>query len=252
MKINHKILYLLVSTSILMATTGEELFNKHCAKCHSTVLGITNDGGYENTYLTPAPYVVDLVTKLKEETTSQEEFASFIKEYIQNPNKRKSLYGKKAIKKFGLMPPLKGIMNDDEIIELTSYLYTYNDKKKIKEEEPIKTPTKITKEEKLFNKYCAECHATILGMVNDGGHENTYLTPAPYIVDLITKLKKETGTKEKFSLFIKEYIQNPNKRKSLYGKKAIKKFGLMPSLKGVMNDEEIDGLANFLYNKYSK
>jgi len=104
--------------------------------------------------------------------------------------------------------------------------------------------------EEIFNQNCSSCHATILGISNDGGYDNKYITSAPYVVDLVDKLREETGSKEKFGEFIKEYIQNPDKRKSLYGKKAIKKFGLMPSLKGVMKDDEIKGLANYLYDNY--
>lgn len=51
---------------------------------------------------------------------------------------------------------------------------------------------------------------------------------------------------------MKDYIDEPDKRKSLYGKRAIKDFGLMPSLKGVMSDEETTGLADYLYHKYDK
>jgi len=51
---------------------------------------------------------------------------------------------------------------------------------------------------------------------------------------------------------VKDYINEPDKRKSLYGKRAIKDFGLMPSLKGVMSDEETTGLADYLYHKYDK
>ena len=103
--------------------SGKELFNEHCAKCHANILGVTNTDGYENSYITPAPYIADLVEKLKAKTGSKEAFKEFIKEYIQNPNKRKSLYGKRAIKKFGLMPSLKGVMSEDDINDLVDYLY---------------------------------------------------------------------------------------------------------------------------------
>jgi len=250
MKIKNSMLLILAITSGVFANSGEMLFDKHCSGCHANVLGVVNDGGYDNSYLTPAPYVADLVTKLKEQTKSKEEFAEFIKEYIENPDKRKTLYGKRAIKKFGLMPSLKGTMNDEEMAELTSYLYTYNEQRMPKKEEIKKIPLKISQEEELFNKHCSGCHANVLGVVNDGGYDNSYLTSAPYVTDLVSKLKEQTKSKEEFVEFIKEYIEDPDKRKTLYGKRAIKKFGLMPSLKGVMTDEEISGLANFLYEKY--
>ena len=247
-----KILYLLpLATSILFAqstTTGKEVFVKNCSKCHSTILGVSNDGGYDNNYITPAPYISDLVKKLKSETKSKEEFGKFIKEYIKNPEKRKSIYGKVAIKKFGLMPSLKGVIGDEEKSLLIDYLYTLDrenlkteEKKSIKESDP---------REKLFTKNCSKCHSTILGVSNDGGYDNNYITPAPYISDLVKKLKSETKSKEEFGKFIKEYIKNPEKRKSIYGKVAIKKFGLMPSLKGALRDDEIVELTEYLYERY--
>jgi len=247
------VLPLLLSTILFAQSekTGKEIFEKNCAKCHATILGMSNDGGYENTYITPAPYVSDLVLKLKTKTHSKEKFSKFIKEYIQNPNKRKSLYGKRAIKKFGLMPSLKGTLNDKQINKLTNYLYNYekNNTQKNKKVKVVKP--KITKGEIIFNKNCAKCHATILGMSNDGGYENTYITPAPYITDLTVKLKAKTGSKERFTKFIEEYIKNPNKRKSLYGKIAIKKFGLMPALDGVLNNQDIEELSDYLYNYHA-
>ncbi len=245
---------LVLSTMLLTVSvyadglSGKEVFNNNCSKCHANILGISNDGGYENTYITPAPYIKDLVTKLKNETKTKKEFTSFIKEYIQNPNKRKSLYGKKAIKKFGLMPSLKGALTTQEINKVTQYLYNYNNHTNtIVKKEHIK-PKHVSNGEKLFDQYCSQCHASILGIDNDGGYENSYITVAPYVTKVVDKLKHETKTKKEFSKFIQEYIQNPNKRKSLYGKKAIKKFGLMPSLHGVMNKKEISELTNYLYN----
>jgi len=248
-----KILFLIPITTIILFSqpTGEKVFNKNCADCHATVLGVTHDGGYENTLLTPAPYITDLVKKLKEKTLTKEKFTEFIKEYIENPDKRKSLYGKRAIKEFGLMPSLKGALNEEEKSLLLDYLY--NEKYIKKESKKIKKVRKLEKKidprEKLFTKNCADCHATVLGVTHDGGYENTLLTPAPYITDLVKKLKEKTLTKEKFTEFIKEYIENPDKRKSLYGKRAIKEFGLMPSLKGILTSDEITQLANYLYEK---
>ncbi|DAB40684.1 MAG TPA: hypothetical protein CFH81_04095 [Sulfurovum sp. UBA12169] len=103
----------------------------------------------------------------------------------------------------------------------------------------------------LFDTHCADCHATILG-VNEAGGKVTNVYGAPYAKDVIDKLKAETKTKEAFVEFIKDYINEPDKRKSLYGEKAIKKFGLMPSLKGVMTESEVNELAEYLYHKYDQ
>jgi len=197
--------------------------------------------------------------KTKAETKTKEAFITFIKDYINEPNKRKSLYGKKAIKDFGLMPSLKGVMTDDESTVLAEYLYSDYGKEpqkvKVKKAVLSEADEKLAQETKaneaLFSKYCASCHTTVMGVSATCGNV-TPIYQAPYAKDVINKVKAETKTKEAFITFVKDYINEPDKRKSLYGKKAIKDFGLMPSLKGVMTDGEATGLAEYLYNKYSK
>jgi len=241
--------FILLATTILSAQSGDEIFTKNCASCHATILGITNDGGYDNKYITHAPYIIELVAKLKEETSSKEEFSAFIREYIQNPNKRKSLYGKRAIKEFGLMPSLKGAMSDEEINVLVDYLYEEGYRAQKVVEKP-KAVEKIDPREVLFTKNCASCHATAIGMKIEVEGEHEILYEAPYVDKIVTIIKVETKTKEGFVAFIKDYINDPDKRKSLYSKRAIKEFGLMPSLKGVLSDDESTQLAEYLYEKY--
>lgn len=246
MKMKRLIPFILLSTVTLFAQSGDELFHNNCASCHQIIYGISDNCGYGHKFIANGPYITDLIAKLKKETASKEEFALFIKEYLKNPSELKSLYGKRAIKEFGLMPPLEGAMSEEEVNVLVNYLYDEGYKtpeviqaiKVVQKQDPRKT---------LFNKHCASCHATILGVYNDGGQENKLITPAPYVTDLVSKLKEQTASKEEFTLFIREYIQNPSKRKSLYGKRAIKEFGLMPSLEGTMTDEEINSLAEYLY-----
>lgn len=234
----------LFTASIIQANTAEELFQNHCATCHSEVLGVNESGG-KITNIYGAPYVKDIVIKLKEETKTQEEFVSFIKNYINMPSKRKSLYGKRAIKQFGLMPSLSGLLTDEESTKLATYLY--NDI--IKEVVKTKEIKKLVKKQGLFETYCSSCHSEVLG-VNESGGKVTNIYGAPYIKDVVKKLKEETKTQEEFVSFIKDYINMPSKRKSLYSKKAIKQFGLMPSLSGLLSDQEATKLAHDLYKNH--
>jgi len=234
----------LFTASILQANTGEELFKNHCSSCHSEILGVDESGGkVSNIY--GAPSVKDVVKKLKEETKTQDEFVSFIKDYINIPSKRKSLYGKRAIKQFGLMPSLSGLLSDKESTKLATYLYNDIIKKEVK----IEKIKKLVKKQGLFETYCSSCHSEVLG-VDESGGKVTNIYGAPYVKDIVKKLKEETKTQDEFVSFIKDYINIPSKRKSLYSKKAIKQFGLMPSLNGVLSDKEITQLANDLYKKY--
>jgi cytochrome c2 len=256
MKIKNIALFTVLATSTLLAQSGEALFSNYCTSCHTTVVG-TNESGGKITHIYEAPYAGDIINKLKVETKTKEAFIIFIKDYINEPDKRKSLYGKKAIKDFGLMPSLKGAMTDSESTILAEYMYSDYGKEpqKIKVEKVVlseadkRSAQELKTNEALFSKHCASCHTTVIG-VNESGGKVTHIYEAPYAKDVIIKLKAETKTKEAFITFVKDYIDAPDKRKSLYGKKAIKDFGLMPSLKGAMADSESTGLAEYLYNKY--
>ena len=258
MKIKNITLFTLLATSTLLAQSGEALFTNYCASCHTTVVGVNESGG-KVTPIYEAPYAQDVIDKVKAETKTKEAFITFVKDYIDEPDKRKSLYGKKAIKDFGLMPSLKGVMTDDESTILAEYLYSdYGKEPQKTETEEIvlsKADEKSVQEAKaneaLFSKYCASCHTTVIGVSATCGNV-TPIYQAPYAKDVIDKVKAETKTKEAFIVFVKDYIDEPDKRKSLYGKKAIKDFGLMPSLKGAMTDSESTGLAEYLYDKYAE
>jgi len=258
MKMKNIVLFTVLSTSALLAQSGEALFGKYCASCHTTVVGVNESGG-ELTNVYEAPYAGDVINKLKAETKTKEAFITFVKDYINEPDKRKSLYGKKAIKDFGLMPSLKGAMTDSESTILAEYMYSdygkesqkVEEKKVVLSEADEKSAQLAKSNEALFSKYCASCHTTVVGIDESGG-KVTHIYEAPYAKDVIIKLKAETKTKEAFIAFVKDYIDAPDKRKSLYGKKAIKDFGLMPSLKGAMTDSESTGLAEYLYDKYAE
>ncbi len=256
MKIKNMTLVTLLATSTLLAQSGETLFTSYCASCHTTVVGVNESGG-KVTPIYEAPYAGDVIDKLKTETKTKEAFLLFVKDYINEPDKRKSLYGKKAIKDFGLMPSLKGVMTDNESTVLAEYMYSDYGKEiqKVEKKEVIlseankKSAQEAKANEALFGKHCASCHTTVVG-VNESGGKVIPIYEAPYAKDVIIKLKSETKTKKAFVTFVKDYIDAPDKRKSLYGKKAIKDFGIMPSLKGVMTDNEATGLAEYLYEKY--
>ena len=56
--------------------------------------------------------------------------------------------------------------------------------------------------------------------------------------------------REKAIAFIMDYVHYPDQSKSLCEEHAIKKFGLMPSLKSAVTQEEIRLIANYLYDNF--
>ncbi len=60
----------------------------------------------------------------------------------------------------------------------------------------------------------------------------------------------EEETRQKVIDFIIDYAQNPDREKSICRPMAIKRFGLMPSIKASTTEEELIAIANYLYDTF--
>lgn len=99
----------------------------------------------------------------------------------------------------------------------------------------------------LFENKCAACHtatrpATIEAM-------NSLIAPPMQGVMLHVKMAFEDDKKAVMA-FIKDYTLNPSKEKALCMPQKIDRFGLMPSQKGNVTQEELDKIANYLTVAY--
>jgi mono/diheme cytochrome c family protein len=95
----------------------------------------------------------------------------------------------------------------------------------------------------LFETHCTSCHAT-------AHKEDESKLIAPYIMGTVRHVKEKFDTKEAAVRFMVDYIQNPSKEKAVCRPDAIKRFGLMPSLKGVISPEDLEKIAGYLYDTY--
>lgn len=125
---------------------------------------------------------------------------------------------------------------------------------KSKREENKKDDAKKSVEEKkavsanstgkdLFVKKCSSCH--ILGMPKD---MNTMVAPA--LNGVMRHIKMNFPQKEKAVAFIVDYALNPDPSKAVCMPQRIKKFGLMPSQKGNVTKEELEAIANWMFENY--
>ena len=74
------------------------------------------------------------------------------------------------------------------------------------------------------------------------------LAPAMPMVSM--RLKKMTGSKEKFIAFVKDYIQNPSQDKGFCMPMAYKRFGTMPAIGKGLTAQEREVVANWLYDNF--
>jgi cytochrome c553 len=132
------ILFLTISfTTILFALSGEEVFKTKCASCHEYYISqnrLNANYDHNNTDLKlKAPTLTELSFRLKDQvgdrTTDAEgqkfEIEEFLADYLNNPNKDKSVLRKKIRHTFPVMPSMKGKVSEEEIEKLADFMYEY-------------------------------------------------------------------------------------------------------------------------------
>lgn len=117
-----KTLLLLSTLTMLNAQTGEEIFNKTCAGCHS--LNMPQDMS-----AVVAPAVPGIMRHIKHKFNTKEEAVKFMADYIRDPKLEKSICMLQKIKRFGLMPSLKDVITQEEAITVSEWMYEQGSKR---------------------------------------------------------------------------------------------------------------------------
>ena len=97
----------------------------------------------------------------------------------------------------------------------------------------------------LFKARCAVCHLTHMPT-----KEQMKNLIAPTAMGVMYHIKERFKNKEDAIRFIVNYVQHPSKDKAVCMKSTIKKFGLMPSQKGVVTAEELKKIANYMWDNF--
>ena len=100
-----------------------------------------------------------------------------------------------------------------------------------------------TKAEELFKNKCASCHSTTRPT-------DMNRVVAPAIMGVMRHVKMSYPNKKDAVAFIKDYVVNPTKEKAVCMPMKIKRFGLMPSQKGNVTDEELEVIANWMFDNF--
>ena len=111
--------------------------------------------------------------------------------------------------------------------------------------------------EKVFDKACASCHVK---MITAEETKKIFKTlKAPPMVEVSGQLKRNIKIIEDIDdeihravviAFIKDYVMYPHLDKSMCEGMALEKFGLMPSLKGKLSEEELNAVSAWVYDFY--
>ena len=98
--------------------------------------------------------------------------------------------------------------------------------------------------EELANQKCGACH--LMGAITK---EKLDRMVAPPYWAIAKKVKQASNNREEAVKFIVDYTLNPAKEKMLFPKETVEKFGLMPSQKGSVSEDEIKQIAGYILDK---
>ncbi len=97
--------------------------------------------------------------------------------------------------------------------------------------------------EELFKTKCVSCHLTFKPSILS-------TLVAPPIMGVMRHVKMSYPNKDKAIAFMKDYILNPSQDKSICKPQKIKRFGLMPSQKGLVTEKELDIILPWIYDNF--
>lgn len=109
---------------------------------------------------------------------------------------------------------------------------------------------------KVYQNNCMKCHVE---MMNKAEVLKSFkFLKAPPMVEVSNKIKnnirimdEDKDVKRRVVIaFVKDYIENPSIQYSMCDPMALEKFGVMPSLKGKLSEEEKQAVAQWVYDRY--
>lgn len=108
----------------------------------------------------------------------------------------------------------------------------------------------------VYQKHCMRCHAEL--MEKKEVLKVIHTLKAPPMNEVSGRLREniviadgDDDVKRRVTVaFIKDYIENPSIQYSMCHPMAIEKFGIMPSLKGKLSDDERQAVAEWIIDRY--
>ncbi len=97
--------------------------------------------------------------------------------------------------------------------------------------------------EALFDAKCAVCHSK-------ARPTDMSKVTAPALMGIMRHIKMEYPQKDEAVKFMVDYVLDPKQEKAICMPEKIQRFGLMPSQKGSVSPEELEKIANWMFDNY--
>jgi len=104
----------------------------------------------------------------------------------------------------------------------------------------------------LLQKKCASCHNLSMPPKTYEDEKAPPMMAVAFHVKDFMKVKTPSDKEPKFIAFFQDFVLMPSKEKSFCDDESLKSYGLMPSLKGKVTEDELAAIAKYVYNYYDQ
>jgi len=105
--------------------------------------------------------------------------------------------------------------------------------------------------EKLLQQKCSQCHNLDLPPKTYADEKAPPMMAVAFHVKDFIQASSESDKIPKAIEFVKDYVINPSASKSFCDKKSLETYGVMPSQKGKVTQEELEAIAMYMFEHYT-
>jgi len=104
---------------------------------------------------------------------------------------------------------------------------------------------------KLLEQKCSKCHNLDLPPKTFKDEKAPPMMAVAFHIKDFIKASSESDKIPKAIDFVKDYVVNPSASKSFCDKKSLESYGVMPSQKGKVTQDELQAIAEYMFEHYT-
>jgi len=104
----------------------------------------------------------------------------------------------------------------------------------------------------LLEQKCTKCHDISLPPKTFEDEKAPPMMAVAFHVRSFIKTGDESQRVPKAISFVKDYVINPSENKSFCDKESLKSYGIMPSQKGKVTEDELEAIAEYMFSNFTQ
>ena len=113
-------------------------------------------------------------------------------------------------------------------------------------------PVKRYDAKQLLVDKCASCHNLDLPPKTYEDEKAPPMMAVAFHIKSFAQTQDESQRILKARAFVKDYVMNPSASKSFCDKESLASYGVMPSQKGKLTEDELDAISAYMFERYTQ